>query len=79
MIRCGIANSRKETIMHGTNRAPQYGLEAFDTAVVARSIDELPVRQRQKITNELMRIHKIVSAHDIDNSKDSTQDKAEKP
>jgi hypothetical protein len=65
-------------MLNGTNRAPQYGLEALDTAIVARSIEELPIRQRQKITNELARIHKIVSEHDIDNSKNSKNDKADK-
>ena len=50
-----------------TNTAPDYVLEAGgQEAVVAKPLSELPMIQRTKITSELQRIHKMVSALDQD-------------
>lgn len=53
----------------------QYqGVQAEET-VVAKTLAELPSKQRQKITMELTRIHKMVSAMDKNQHKD-VRDKA---
>jgi hypothetical protein len=65
-------------MVNGTDRATPNGIDATETAIVAKSLNDLPVRQRQKITTELARIHKIVSSHDED-KRDSSRDKAGKP
>jgi hypothetical protein len=65
-------------MVNSTNQNSQHGLESFEGTSVARSLNELPDTQRQKITRELKRIHKIVSALDIEEQRDTRQDKADK-
>lgn len=65
-------------MVNGTNRAPQFGIENVEGPVVAKTLNELPMQQRQKITSELKRIHKIVSALDENTLRSSADNKADR-
>lgn len=68
----------EDPMANGTNRVNAYQPpETNDLSVVAKTLNELPTRQRQRITTELKRIHKLVSAFDEDSHRDRAIDKRE--